>query len=62
MPADCPVNLLCRVLHCQAAPNGVFTIGARFVQELEPGTTSNPEDATSELSPGEALAELRRAS
>lgn len=29
-----PVTLLCRVLHCQPAPNGPFTIGARFVKEV----------------------------
>jgi hypothetical protein len=30
-----PIDLLCKVLHCQPAPNGSFTIGGRFVKELE---------------------------
>ena len=29
-----PMSLLCRVLHCQAAANGAYTVGARFVREL----------------------------
>ena len=29
-----PSRLLCRVLHCQPAPNGSFTVGARFIREL----------------------------
>lgn len=57
-----PVNLLCRVLHCQAAPNGVFTIGARFVQELEPRVSTNSGDAAGEPSAAETPVELRRAS
>ena len=30
-----PVTLLCRVLHCQPAANGSFTVGARFVREVD---------------------------
>jgi hypothetical protein len=36
-----PIDLLCKVLHCQPAPNGSFTIGARFVKELN---ASEPAD------------------
>ena len=38
-----PVRLLCRILHCQPAPNGAFTVGARFIRELaETTAVENP--------------------
>jgi hypothetical protein len=41
---DAPsIEILCKVLHCQPAPNGSFTVGARFVKEL---TAPAPADAT----------------
>jgi hypothetical protein len=29
-----PIGLLCRIVHCQPAPNGSFTVGGRFLKEL----------------------------
>ena len=39
-----PMSLLCRVLHCQPAPNGSFTIGGRFVKELEAAVPPSTPD------------------
>jgi hypothetical protein len=49
-----PVSLLCRVLHCQPAPNGSFIVGGRFIRELA-------ESAPGDEPPAETLA-LRQAS
>ena len=58
---DAPsVNLLCRVLHCQPAPNGSFTIGARFVKELEPAAPADATTPAADASPAPEL--LRQAS
>jgi hypothetical protein len=51
---DAPsIEILCKVLHCQPAPNGSFTIGARFVKELAaaPAPTAAPADAASAAEP-----------
>lgn len=55
-----PMRLACRVLHCRPAPNGSFTVGARFIEELaEP----SPAGTAFEPSPAEIATEaLRRAS
>ena len=46
---DAPsIEILCKVLHCQPAPNGSFTIGARFVKEL---TAAAPPDAAPAAEP-----------
>jgi len=47
---DAPsIEILCKVLHCQPAPNGSFTVGARFVKELtapaDAATASEPRAA-----------------
>ena len=56
-----PVRLLCKVLHCQPAPNGSFTIGGRFVQELETAApTAAPADAAADAE-APAAATLRQA-
>ena len=44
-----PVNLFCKVLHCQPAPNGSFTIGGRFIKELE--TTAPANEAAPDAVP-----------
>jgi hypothetical protein len=48
-----PVNLFCRILHCQPAPNGSFVVGGRFIKELatpepaaDPAAAAAPEAAS----------------
>ena len=37
-----PASFLCRVLHCQPAPNGSFTIGGRFIREIPDAASTEP--------------------
>ena len=44
-----PLSLLCRVLHCQPAPNGSFTVGGRFVKDLSEATPATDDPAAMAL-------------
>jgi hypothetical protein len=37
-----PSDLVCQILHCQPAPNGAFTVGARFIREAAIVTEPEP--------------------
>jgi hypothetical protein len=44
--------MLCRVLHCRAAPGGSFTTGAQFIRHLESSPGSAPVSKAAEQSAG----------
>jgi hypothetical protein len=38
-------TVLCQVVHCQPAPNGAFTVGSRFLREVNDEAQSAPAPA-----------------